>query len=127
MPVGPMTRDDLTAEFFEGTARGEFLLRSCADCGAISTPRAQQCHACDSTALSWRAAGGGAQVVSWTVNHSKNGPIQVVVIAEFDEGPWWWSELLDVDPANVSAGTRLVVAFERESDSSEFVPVFRLA
>ena len=52
---------------------------------------------------------------------------QVVVIAEFDEGPWWWSEARDVDPAHLSVGTRLSVAFERESDSSEFVPVFRLA
>jgi len=69
--------------------------------------------------------------VSWTVNHSKSkedstSP-QVVVIAEFDEGPWWWSELDDAYPTHLIEGMRLTVTFQRESESSEFVPVFRLA
>ncbi|MGA7833911.1 MAG: OB-fold domain-containing protein [Acidimicrobiales bacterium] len=131
MAVGRITRDDLTAEFFDGTARGEFLLRYCVDCGAVSTPRVQQCHVCNSTNLDWRTASGEARIVSWTVNHPKPSidpvPPQIVVIAEFEEGPWWWSELQEADPAQLSVGARLTVGFERESESSEFVPVFRLA
>ena len=129
MPVGRITRDDSTSEFFDGTARGEFLLRSCRDCGAFSSPRVQQCHACGSTNLDWRKASGGAKVVSWTVNHSKSKDVlpQVVAIGELDEGPWWWGEIIEPNLALLREGARLEVAFERESESSEFVPVFRLA
>lgn len=131
MAIGPIVRDDLTAEFFDGTAQGLFLLRDCLDCGAASSPRAQQCHLCNATNLGWRPARGEARIVSWTVNHAKAsdsaGAPQVVVIAQFEEGPWWWSELEGADPSQLKVGARLAVAFERASESSEFVPVFRLA
>jgi hypothetical protein len=51
----------------------------------------------------------------------------VLVVAQLDEGPWWWSQLVDADPAAVQVGTRLRIAFERASDDSEYVPVFQLA
>ncbi len=51
----------------------------------------------------------------------------VLVIAELDEGPWWWSQLVDADPGAVTAGTRLRIDFQRANEESEYVPVFRLA
>jgi len=67
MTVGPVTRDAATAEFFDGTAAGQFLLRHCTACGTLSAPQAAQCERCSSTALDWRPASGGATLVSWTV------------------------------------------------------------
>lgn len=132
MPVGPVTRDEATAEFFDGTAAGKFLLRKCEECAAVSVPQAKQCGFCSSTRLTSQPAAGGASVVSWTVTHTKPDPAgntqtQVLVIAELDEGPWWWSQVVDADPAALRTGTRLRIGFERASDQSEYVPVFQLA
>ena len=39
MTVGPVVRNDASAPFFDGTARGEFLLRRCTTAQLISVPR----------------------------------------------------------------------------------------
>jgi uncharacterized protein len=128
MTVGPVDRDEATAEFFDAAADGRFLLRRCPD-GHHSEPAAGQCTTCASTQLAWVAAEGRASLVSWAVTWSKPGPdgeqvATVLVIAEFDEGPWWWSRLEGADPARLAVGTRLKVAFR---DGGEAVPVFELA
>jgi uncharacterized OB-fold protein len=130
--VGPVRRDDETAAFLDGTARGEFLLRDCRACGTAAEPQAETCPACLSADLGWRPAAGGARVVSWAVAHHRplpdgTTPRTVLVVAEFDEGPWWWSQVVDADPEDMTASRRLRVAFERADGAHEIVPVFRLA
>jgi uncharacterized protein len=54
----------------------------------------------------------------------------VLVIAELDEGPWWWSQLDLLDPADeagIAVGRRLRVEFRRAGPEYEAVPVFVLA
>lgn len=51
----------------------------------------------------------------------------LLAIAQLDEGPWWWSQIVDADPAAITVGTRLAIAFERAGPGFEAVPVFRLA
>ena len=131
MSVGPVTRNEATATFFDGTARGEFLIRRCTKCGSASTPLAEQCPVCGSTSLDWEPASGGASLVSWTVFHDPaEGEAQdkrtVLAIAELDEGPWWWSLLAAAEPESLCAGQRLRLDFERNGDH-EAVPVFRPA
>ena len=131
MTVGPVASDQASASFFAGTAAGEFRLRHCTACGGSSAPQADQCEHCGSTALDWQAAAGGAAVVSWTVIHSKpadDGSTQttVLAIAQLDEGPWWWSQIVGADPAAITVGTRLTIGFERAGPDVEAVPVFRL-
>jgi len=129
MTVGPVTRDAATAEFFDGTAAGQFLLRHCTDCGALSTPQAAQCERCCSTALDWRPASGDAILVSWTVAHGRpdasgTASRTVLGIAELAEGPWWWSQIADADPAQLRVGTPLRIIFRRYDAQHEAVPVF---
>ena len=134
MSVGPVQRDAATAEFFDGTAAGRFLLRRC-PAGHVSEPAVTQCTICPSTELDWVEAGGGATLVSWAVTWSRSSdgdkPRQtILVIGELDEGPWWWTQLGgDIDPeaAALVAGRRLRVAFERADAEHEAVPVFVLA
>jgi uncharacterized OB-fold protein len=122
MPVGPLVRDNETAAFLDGAARGEFLIRYCPR-GHASSPHAQLCDTCASADLTWRAAAGVAKVVSWAV--VPGGPHEVVlVVAEFEEGPWWWSHIIDADPDDLAVGMPLTVRFERFSDEHEAVPVF---
>lgn len=131
MPVGPVARDAATKEFFEGTSRGEFLLRHCTACGAVSAPQAQQCQTCNSTDLGWEPASGLATLVSWTATHTRATAAvpatrTVLAVAELAEGPWWWSQLLDVGDREVHSGMPLTIDYERSGDY-EALPVFRLA
>jgi uncharacterized protein len=126
MTVGPVTRDAATAEFFDGTAAGQFLLRHCLACGAISAPQAAQCERCAATTLDWRPAVGDATLVSWTVTHRLTGERDVLCIAELAEGPWWWSRVEDAVPEDLRPGLPLRIEFRRHSGQEEAVPVFRV-
>jgi uncharacterized OB-fold protein len=125
MTVGPVAKDEATAEFFDGTAAGQFLLRHCLACDAISSPQAAQCERCAATALDWRPAAGEATLVSWTVAHGKPGTALVVLcVAELAEGPWWWSRVEDAAPEDLRTGASLRIEFRRHSPQDEAVPVF---
>jgi uncharacterized OB-fold protein len=128
MTVGPVGRNEGSEEFFDGTSKGQFLLRRCAPHGHLSRPQAHQCSECGSTELSWAAASGRARLVSWVIVPSRGdqaAPPQIPVIGELDEGPWWWSKLVGADPDRLSEGQSLRIVYERP-DGSEAVPVFVL-
>jgi len=129
--VGPVARDPATAEFFNGTAAGRFLLRRC-PAGHFSEPQAAACTSCASTDLGWAPAAGHATLVSWTVVWGRpSGDAEpdrtILVIGELDEGPWWWSQLVDTDGASLAVGQRLRLEFRRADAEHEAVPVFALA
>jgi uncharacterized OB-fold protein len=137
MTVRRIGRDANTAPFLDGTARGEFLLRRC-HTGHWSEPAAQVCTTCGRRDLEWVASSGAARLVSWAVSYGRpkdDGPASrtVLAIVELDEGPWWWTRLVDVDPDAVAAGMTLRVGFERPGgegdgeDEDEYLPVFRPA
>lgn len=133
MSVGPVQRDEATAEFFDGTAAGQFLLRQCAE-GHFSEPAAAACTACGRAELAAVPAAGGATLVSWAVSYGRPAgdepaPRTVLVIGQLDEGPWWWAQL-DGDGdggGKLAAGQRLRVEFRRADGEYEAVPVFVLA
>ncbi|MFI7129210.1 Zn-ribbon domain-containing OB-fold protein [Nonomuraea sp. NPDC050153] len=126
MPVGIVHRDAATAEFFDGTARGELLIRRCAACGAHSAPQARTCPRCASPELSWTAAAGTGLVVSWSVVHAKGAPPFVVGIVELDEEPWIQAQIVEIAPEHVYGGLRVRVAFEHP-EGGEAIPVFHPA
>ncbi|MCE3553662.1 OB-fold domain-containing protein [Pseudonocardia sp. RS11V-5] len=123
--VGTVSRDAATAEFFDGTARGELLLRRCPE-GHLSTPYAEACETCAAADLTAVPAAGGGTVVSHAVSHKRDGTTLPLVIVELDEGPWWWSCLVGAEPGQVTTGARVRLTFERP-EGSEAVPVFRPA
>jgi uncharacterized OB-fold protein len=126
MALGAVRRDGNTAPFLDATARGEFLLRRCTQCQHIGGPQEALCPGCGSTETEWVPAAGGARVISWSVVHARNVAPTITVIAEFDEGPWWWSQVVDAGEAELATGRRLRVAFA-DADGGETLPVFRLA
>ncbi|MDA3630440.1 OB-fold domain-containing protein [Saccharopolyspora sp. WRP15-2] len=131
MPIVPVTRDAASAPFFDGTARGELLLRRCEDCSSISAPDVECCSVCGSTRLTWTPARGTAKVVTWTVVHGRSPvdgePTRIVAgLVELDEGPWLYARLVDIAPEDVTTELALVVGFDH-AEGSETVPVFRPA
>jgi uncharacterized OB-fold protein len=118
--IGPVARNDGTAEFFDATARGAFPLRRCTF-GHLSRPQVRLCSVCGSTNLGWQDASGRAALKSWAV--IPGDPPVVPIVAEFEEGPWWWSALVDADLDRLADGLPLRIEFVRP-EGSEAVPVF---
>lgn len=126
--VGPVVRNDASAEFFDGTARGQFLIKRCGPARHASRPQAKLCDVCGSQDLIYEPASGGARLVSWAIVPARRGGRDsaapaVPIIAELDEGPWWWSMIVDTDPASLEAGMPLRVRYDR-AETGEAVPVF---
>ncbi|GHF36928.1 putative OB-fold protein [Amycolatopsis bartoniae] len=128
MALFPVRRDAATAEFFDGTARGEFLLLRDTTTGEILDPRTDT--AFDRARFEHVPASGEGTVVTWSVPHTRtpDGGTRrsVVGIVELAEGPWWWTELRGFDPDEDLAGARVRVRFEKSGDGEhdETVPYF---
>lgn len=124
----PVARNEATAFFFDGTARAEVLLQRCPE-GHWNRPQADRCGTCQSVELQPAAGSGRARLVSWVVVHPRpreDGsaePPTVPAIVEFEEGPWWWTQIVEADPTALREGLALRVVFARP-EGSEAVPVF---
>ena len=123
MTVGPVARNEATAAFFDFAARGELLILRC-PAGHHSGPRAHRCEVCGADGLEPVAACGRARLVSWAVVHRRDGSTSTPAIVELEEGPWWWTALVEGEAAVLAEGLPLEVVFARQ-EGSEAVPVFR--
>jgi uncharacterized OB-fold protein len=134
MPVGPILRDDESAEFFDATADRKLLVQHCAVCGHKQyplpfAPSVRRCRACASRNLSWEPAAGTGTLVSWTHIHGKPGkdgspaPVTTVGIVELDEGPWVHTQLRVAPDHALRVGDALQVDFDR-AEGGEAVAVF---
>ncbi len=128
MHIQPVVRDSATAAFFDGTARGVFLLRRSLVSGEVVTPSAVQDSA-GNTDLEWFEASGRGRVVSWAFvpQRAADTPLELTIaLVELDEGPWWWTQLVDIDRDAVAAGLRVRAVFPKSgpAESHEYVPVF---
>jgi hypothetical protein len=133
MAISPVARDATTAAFFDGTRRGVFVLRRRRSTGEYLDPGTVPDQS-DEADLEYAPAGGGARVVSWSTLRRTDGDTgelvrTVVGIVELDEGPWWWTQLVDVDPDGDLADLRVQIDFEASGPGPkhEVVPVFRPA
>jgi uncharacterized OB-fold protein len=131
MTVRPITRDDDTADFFQGTARGQFLLRRCLN-GHKSEPGVEQCPVCSSTELSWTPAAGRGTIISFATTHERPygatpAKQTLLAIVELEEGPWWYSQVIDARSEDVVVGAKVEIQFCRADNASEAIPVFVLS
>ena len=127
MPRFAVRRDDATAGFFDGAARGEFLLVKDTQTGEVLAPQFDP--SVDPERYVRVPAAGTGTIVSWAVVHQREADGSTsrlpVAIVELDEGPWWWTSVTDADPDEDLLGRRVQVAFETPRDS-ETIPCFTL-
>lgn len=130
MIIGIAQRDSAAAEFFDGAARGELLIRRCAACGYHNAPQNTACIRCGKADLTWTPAQGTGRIATWTVTHGRTvegdlAPRTVIAIVELTEGPWLHARIVGADPdVGVVTGQEVVVDFDRP-DGADPVPIFR--
>lgn len=129
--VPAVRRDADTEAFFDGTGRGELLIRHCAACDAYGAPQETACPACGKAELSWVPALGTGTLVSWTATQPrpKDGipaPRTTTGLVELSEGPWLYARVVGADDGAPFSGSPVTVEFARPADGDgEAVPVFR--
>ena len=130
MSAGPVPiPTPTTAEFWEGTKRGELRLQHCDICSEYVFYPRLACPSCGSRPLEWRTVSGRATLVSYNINH-RVGPEfevskpQVIALIELDEGPRMMTNLRRVSqvPEELPLGLRLRVEFEPRG--KEMLPIF---
>ena len=128
----PDLEDDDAAPFWQGTARGELLVQTCADCGRRRMPPRPMCPACRSVQHKWIALSGRATIWSFVVAHppllpayQNVAPYNVITVA-LDEDPQLRlvgnlvartdGPINEVDPATIRIGEPVRVVFQQVED-----------
>ncbi len=128
MPAFAVSPDATSETFFEGAARGEFLIVQDTRTGGYHEPQFD--IAADPERYRYVRAAGTGTIVSWAVVHERTAEGDTVRrpvgIVELDEGPWWWTEIVGADPDADLVGRRVRVAFQT-FDGGSAIPYFELA
>ena len=128
----PDLEDDDAAPFWQGTARGELLVQTCADCGRRRMPPRPMCPACRSVQHKWIPLSGRATIWSFVVAHppllpayQNVAPYNVITVA-LDEDPQLRlvgnlvartdGLINEVDPATIRIGEPVRVVFQQVED-----------
>ena len=126
-PRPGITRDN--AFWFEGTQNGQLLIQRCAQCQTLRHPPGPMCPECHSLEWDTIEASGRGTVYSFVVNHYPQVPAfdypLVVAVIELEEGTRLVSNLIDVEPGDVTIGMPVVcelVAMDDELTLPQFRP-----
>ena len=123
--------DPSTEPFWRAARERRLVAPSCADCGRFRLPPSPFCPHSQSAAVDWTELSGRATVYTFTVVRGFPGlPDITLVPAVVDlpdaPGARLVTNVIDVDPADVSIGTPLTVDFHPVS-GGWLLPVFRVA
>jgi len=121
-PVPRVTPE--TERFWEATADEKLLLRRCEDCGEHHHYPRAHCPFCFSDETEWVEASGEGELYSYTVTHQNTEPYDeatpyILAYVELEEGPRVMTNVVGVEPDDVSVGQEVTVVFD-ETDEGEY-------
>jgi uncharacterized OB-fold protein len=128
----PDITEPTSAPFWEGTARGELLVQTCASCGLRRMPPRPMCSRCRSIEVRWEATSGRGRVWSFIVPHppllpafAEVAPYNAIIV-ELEEDPLIRfagnlvigpdGEINEIDPATIQIGEPVSVVFHQIDD-----------
>jgi uncharacterized OB-fold protein len=126
-----ITTDPITEPFWQAAKEGRLVAPRCAACGHFRLPPTPYCPECQSRDVEWVELSGRAEVYSFAVVHGFPGLpditlVPVVVDLPDAPGARLVSNVIDIDPAEVTIGMQLSVDFHPIADGWQ-LPVFRKA
>jgi uncharacterized OB-fold protein len=131
----PPARSDLpvieaeSRPYWDAAADGRLLIRSCRACGEVHHYPRPFCPACWSDDVEWVEASGAATLYTWSVVRRNDVvPFDQLVpyvpaVVDLAEGPRMMTNVVDIDPDDLTIGMNLMVTF-RQQDDTLTVPVF---
>jgi len=125
-PAIPLPID--SAFFWEGVEAGELRIQRCVGCGTLRHPPRPMCPNCRSLEHDYVVSSGRGIVYTFVVHHhppvpGKEMPFTVAVV-ELDEGTRVVGNVIDIDPADVTVGLPVEVAFV-ENEAGRVLPQWR--
>lgn len=126
-----ITMNPVTEPFWEAAKERRLSAPKCSDCGTFRLPPTPYCPECQSKAVDWVDLSGRAEVYSFAVVHGFPGYPDVTlvpVVVDLPDAPGarLVTNIIDIDPAEVTIGMPLVVDFHPITDGW-LLPVFRSA
>ncbi len=123
--------DPSTEPFWQAARERRLVAPRCADCGTFRLPPTPFCWRCQSAAVDWTELSGRATVYTYTVVEGYPGLPEITLVPAVVDlpdapGARLVTNVVGVDPADVSIGTELIVDFHPISDGW-LLPVFRVA
>lgn len=112
-----MTSTDFTEQspetkpFWDAAAIGRFVLPWCRNCHRTHWYPRGCCPHCSSTEIDWRESEGKGEIHSFSVNRRGSVPYVLAYVA-LNDGPIILSNVIDADPAALSIGRKVRVAFK---------------
>jgi uncharacterized OB-fold protein/acyl dehydratase len=117
-----------TAFFWEGAERGELLIQRCVRCRTLRHPARPMCGECGSLEWDTMRASGRGTIYSFVVYHHPPVPAfdipYVVALIELEEGTRLVSNVIGVDPGDVTIGMPVEVTFQKVDDEMT-LPLFK--
>jgi uncharacterized OB-fold protein len=117
----------LSKPFWDGCNNGRLMVLRCHDCGHYVFIPDPMCPKCQSVSLEWVESSGNGTVDSFTVVHrpqqSSFATPYVVAIVELEEGWYLPTNIVAIDPDQVTIGMPVRVKFEGRTNNVT-VPVF---
>ena len=129
LPVRKIETNVDTKEFWDATALGKLLLRSCNDClTPIWYPR-PYCPVCQSMNTSWIESSGKGVVYSYSITRKGQGvwadkAPYIVAYVELEEGPRVLTNVVAPNVDDVHIGMHVQVIFD---DTGEGLSIYRFA
>jgi len=111
-------RDGRTDPFFDGAAADRLVIKRCDACDRWFPPDAGSCPGCGTEELTWARACGEATLVTWTTSHARDGRTALLALVELAEGPWLYTRLAGVRPAE---GLELRATFQHPEEGESYL------
>lgn len=109
-----------TAFFWNGLREHQLLIQRCTGCGALRNPPRPMCPKCRSLEWDTIESSGRGIVYSYVMPHQPRFPFfeypYIVALVELDEGVRLVSNLVDIEPADVTVGMPVQVCYETFED-----------
>lgn len=119
-------QDPVEKAFWEGTSRGQLLVRHCESCSKPHWQPRAICPHCGHQKTVFKAASGLGTIYSLTRLHAKGAPVRTLAYVRLDEGVTMLSNITGNGHEDAAIGQRVQVAFETDAGGLQ-LPFFRLA
>ena len=117
LPVPTPTPTDFERPFWEAAARGALALVRCTACAEVIWYPRPFCPNCAGRSVAWFDALGTGTVYTFTIARKASAPFDastpyVIAYVELTEGPRILTNLVGVDPDDVTIGMPVEVTFD---------------